>query len=111
KARPATLVQRVSKWSRRHRTATFAAAGFVVMLLMFASALVADRWRQVRAGSAFVEESIQAAYNALASEDVEQAVQRVSEATAQVRASRLAATELAERAATLQAELDRYQKF
>src|SRR5690606_37603086 len=97
KAKPVSLLQHAAKWCRRHRTATLVTSVAGVLMLMFASALAADRWRQVREGSVYVEQSIAAALSALEEGDERQATQRLAEATMRIDANRLTNADLTRR--------------
>jgi serine/threonine protein kinase len=111
KAKPPTLLNRAGKWSRRNRGLTVAAAVVAVVSLMFTSAIVADRWRQVSEGTQFVRDALRAASAALKANDVPQALQRAGEAQTRVAANRLSDLKLIDEVAALSDESKRYAKF
>jgi tetratricopeptide (TPR) repeat protein len=110
-ARRPSLLSIVRKWVRRHRAAATVAAIAAVLLLILTAAIVADRWRQLREASRFVESSLQAARTALAADHVEQAALRLTEAQTRIDAVRLRDRALVNDVATLSREADRYAEF
>jgi tetratricopeptide (TPR) repeat protein len=73
--------------------------------------MAADRQRQIREATSFVQHSIDAAHTALAADDIELALQRLSEAQTRIDASDVTSPVIIEKVAALQNEATRYGKF
>ena len=79
KAKLPGLIVTARKWSRRHRSAMTALVTVAILFMVFTSAFVADRWRQIRDGTQFVRESASAARAALEADDLQQVSLRLAE--------------------------------
>jgi serine/threonine protein kinase/tetratricopeptide (TPR) repeat protein len=111
KAKRQNLLAVARKWVRRHRGVTTVAAVAAILFLMFATGMVADRHRQIRETSRFVETSLQAARTALEADDVNQAAVRLSEAQTRIESVRLSEHSLVADVDALLQESKRYARF
>jgi hypothetical protein len=111
RAKPPGPLNRAMKWSRRHRNATTTAAVAAILLLILLSALAADRWREIREGTRYVQASIDAARAAFGADDLKEALQRLAEAQTRIDANQLNEAALQTDFIELKQETDRYATF
>jgi serine/threonine protein kinase/Flp pilus assembly protein TadD len=107
---PPTLRYKLRKFTGRNKRAL--AAGIVATLaLLIGVGVGADHWRQVRESSRSAQDSLVAAREALADNDVKQALQRVAKAETRINAANLKNQQLLVATSALRIEASRFAKF
>jgi tetratricopeptide (TPR) repeat protein len=107
---PPTFPYRFRKFARRYKSALALGIG-AILLLLVGVGVGADQWRQVRESSRYVDDSLTAAREALADDDVKRALIRVAEAETRINESKLTNEQLLSESAALKAEASRYGAF